>query len=392
MAPAAKERRARLRRAADEGLWRSKAELRHEHKRLDTVLQSLDDGLFIVDRRGRVTLANAAAGEVLRELASGRCGASSTGCVWRQDGRGDAAPRTCLECLAGDRRPARRCEAAVGGRVYELHGTPVCDRGREETERVFVSRDVTERRRQEARQAHQERLSVLGEVAAVMAHELNNPLAAISMFSQMLLEGLDVSSPLYTHAEVIHRNIESCKGTVRSLLDMTASSPATSGDFELRDLVGDVVELLRPIAAQGGTALRAEADGTGVTRGDELQLRQALINLVMNAIHAAGEVETGEVTVATGSRAGEFLVRVRDNGPGVPPELQQRIFEPFYTTRLGEGTGLGLPTARRIVEAHGGTLTLRFGSAGGTTFEMVLPRRAASGEMPAGAVAGEGRS
>ena len=103
-------------------------------------------------------------------------------------------------------------------------------------------------------------------------------------------------------------------------------------------------------------------------------------------------MERGEVTIATRSRDHELAVRVRDNGPGIPSELEQRIFEPFFTTRLGEGTGLGLPTARRIVEAHDGKLILRSGSAGGATFEMVLPRRGAEGEALGGATAGEGRS
>ncbi len=384
MARSPEERRVCLRRRTDEDLQCRKAELRLEHQRLETVIRSLDDGLFILDRHGRVTLANAAAERLLEELAAGRCCASAESCPWRDDGRGGAGPKTCLECLAGDRRGAQSFEVAVDGRLYDLRGAAVGDRGGGETERVFVSRDVTERRRRAARQAHQERLSVLGEVAAVMAHELNNPLAAISMFSQMLLDGLDASSPCYTHAEVIHRNMVSCKQTLHSLLDMAAPSRAAHGDFDLRDLAVAVVDFLRPVAEQGGTRLRADAAGDGLVHGDELRLGQALVNLVMNAIHAAGEVVAGEVTVATRSRDGELLIRVCDNGPGIRGELRQKIFEPFFTTRQGEGPGLGLPTARRIVEAHGGSLVLGSGSAGATTFEMFLPRDGAGGEASTG--------
>lgn len=349
MAGAVEERTRRLEEAAAD-LRRREEEIRIDRDRLETVIHSMEDGLFILDRDGLPTLANTAAGDVVRGLA---------------------------EHLADFHQPAQVCEVAIGPRIYDLRATPLRDRDGREVERIFVSRDITERIRQAARQSHQERLSVLGEIAAVMAHELNNPLAAISMFTQMLLEELDGSSPLHHHAEVIHRNMISCKRTIRSLLDLTAASQPSSGDLDVRDLVDDVVELLRPLASRSGTELRVDAEAEdGRLHADEIQLRQALVNLVMNAVQAVAPEGGGEVLVGTLERGGDLVIRVRDNGPGIPAELRERVFEPFFTTKPpGEGTGLGLPTTRRIVEAQGGRLVLCEPAAGGAVFEMVLVRR-----------------
>jgi signal transduction histidine kinase len=225
--------------------------------------------------------------------------------------------------------------------------------------------------------AHKERLAVLGEIAAGIAHDLNNPLAAISMFTQMMLDGLDPSSPFHSHAAVVHRNTMSCKRTIRSLLDMAATSSPEVQDLDVRDVVDDVVELLHPVAGKVKTALLVDAEADdGRIQASGLQLRQALINLVMNAIQATDRTPGGEVLVGTLERGDDLVIRVRDNGPGIPEELRGHVFEPFFTTKpAGQGTGLGLPTARRIAEAHGGRLILCDASGTGTTFEMVISRR-----------------
>ena len=210
-----------------------------------------------------------------------------------------------------------------------------------------------------------------------MAHELNNPLAAVSMFSQMLLKGLDVGSGARSHAEVIYRNTESCKATIRALLDMATTPTAEFEEFDVHQLVTGVTQLLEPVAQRVRIAVRLGAQAeNGRAFGDELQLRQAVVNLVMNAIQVLEGVHDGRVTVETVDRGDDVAILVSDNGPGIPAEVRDRIFEPFFTTKPpGEGTGLGLPTSRRIVEAQGGRLSLVETGPGRTVFEVAVPRR-----------------
>jgi len=275
---------------------------------------------------------------------------------------------------------AHGCVVTIDGKIYEINGTALSGPREAIVGKVFVSRDVTERVRRSDQQAHQERLAVLGEIAAVMAHELNNPLAAISMFSQMLLKGLDTGSGVHSHAEVIHRNTESCKATIRALLEMATTTTSEFDEFDIHSVVADVIQLLEPVAQRSGVTVRFGSRAAhGDAFGDELQLRQVLVNLVMNAIQALSDEHHGKVDIETKDRGDEIAVTVRDNGPGIPTEIRQQIFESFFTTKSPrEGTGLGLSTSRRIAETLGGRLTLKRGQPGWTEFEVVVPRKAAA--------------
>jgi len=145
-----------------------------------------------------------------------------------------------------------------------------------------------------------------------------------------------------------------------------------------------VTQLLEPVAHRAGVqvAIGARAS-TPEAFGDELQLRQAVVNLVMNAIQAIDNGPMGRVTVDTADRGDEIAIIIRDNGPGIPDEARAHIFESFFTTKpRGDGTGLGLPTSRRIVNAQGGRLTLVESGPKGTVFEIVVPRRAATASRP----------
>ena len=378
MATAIEERTRKLEKST-EVLARREADIRFERDRLNTVIRSMEDGLFIMDAEGRITLSNVAARPVLEALAKTGVERALIHC---NEGSGSAG--NCLHCIADFSNDVQGCVISVGTKVYEINGAVLPGPHEAIAGKVFVSRDVTLRVRQSEREAHQERLSVLGEIAAVMAHELNNPLAAISMFSQMLLKGLDTGSQMRSHAEVIYRNTDSCKATIRALLDMATTATADYDQFDVNQMVADVSQLLEPVAHRGGIAVRLgrQAQDPRVF-GDELQLRQVVVNLVMNAIQACGHNGGGEVLVDTEDRGEEVAVLVRDNGPGISVEDRERIFEPFFTTKPpGEGTGLGLPTSRRIVDAQGGRLTLLETGHGRTVFQIMMPRQDVSPARP----------
>ena len=207
-----------------------------------------------------------------------------------------------------------------------------------------------------------------------MAHELNNPLAAIRMFSQMIGERLSPDSPLREDVSVIERNTETCSRTIRELLDYATGATPEVRQVDIHSCLRDVSSFLRAFRERKETELVLDlAAEDPVVLGDEVQLRQVFVNLIMNALQAVGE---GTVSVTTGLENGHMIVDVKDTGPGVDPAIESAIFRPFYTTKpRGSGTGLGLSTARRITEIQGGGLELLDGRPGSTTFRVRLLRR-----------------
>ena len=369
MAGAVDDRTQRLERAAD-SLKSREQEVREERNRLDAVIRSMEDGLFILDSDSRVTLANASARPLLHALTSPD--SRRLECAHAL-----GTERTCLSCLGQTLRGQQSCIVESGGRIYDIHTTTLPAVPGAQASRLCVSRDVTERIARQEGQAHQERMAVLGEIAAVMAHELNNPLAAISMFGEMLEEKLEGSPTEQESAIVIRRNAASCSRTISRLLDLAARGRFEFSQFDMHDLVQDVVSILRPLSQRAGVTVHvgAGAEDPAVV-GDEHRLRQVLINLVMNGVQACEQGSRVEVAIRDADEALE--IEVRDEGSGIPEDVADRVFEPFFTTKgAGVGTGLGLPTSRRIVEEHGGTLTLIETGSGGTVFRVTLPRRAA---------------
>ena len=235
-----------------------------------------------------------------------------------------------------------------------------------------MARDITLRVARDKSEIHQERLVVLGEVAATMAHELNNPLASISMFNQMMETSLPPESELQENVEVIRRNTETCKRVISELLNYATGSAPEVSLVDMHEILEDVTRFLRPLAERHGVTFERDFGAEQAeVRGDEVQLRQVFVNLVMNAIQA---IEGGG-TVGLGSRVvdGQLVLEVRDTGSGISVDQLEAIFRPFFTTKArGQGTGLGLPTAQRIAESHGGGLELVESSEHGTIFRVRL--------------------
>ncbi|MBJ02903.1 MAG: hypothetical protein CMK00_08555 [Planctomycetes bacterium] len=377
MAAAVKERTVRLENSATE-LRREQERTRSERDRLDTVISSMKDGLVVLDGEGSVVISNEAAEPLLRAVSQGGVNATGHHVCAEADSRSEAdskQPGNCLKCLFSAGGPGRSCMVDLGPRTFEVHSTPLARDARGRAGKILVARDITDRVVQDERQIHQERLAVMGEIAAVMAHELNNPLASISMFNQMLGSALPDESPLRENVDVISRNTETCKQTIRELLDYATGAAPESGAVDIHETLEDVIRFLRPICERAGVRVMLEPDdASALVTGDEVQLRQIFVNLVMNAVQAMeGD---GSVVLST-SRAGDhLLVDAVDTGNGIEREAQGDIFRPFYTTkRRSAGTGLGLPTSRRIAELHGGGLELVRSDATGSHFRVRLRLR-----------------
>jgi signal transduction histidine kinase len=344
--------------------------LRTETSRLSAVIASMRDGLIVLGPDGNPLLHNRAAEPLLELVRRDRVATSHHHC--HEDQVNGA---NCKACLFDVEAVPRSCVIEIEGGVFEVRSTRLAPDARGHHGRVLVSRDITDRVAQDEREIHQERLAVLGEVAAVMAHELNNPLAAISMFNQMLATEIERDSPLRENVEVIQRNVETCKHAIRDLLEYANNALPEVHDIDVEATLEDVAAFLRPMRQRSNVEIEtAFGAGGALVRGDEVQLRQIFVNLILNSIQACGG-RPGRVIVRTHIDGEHVAVDVRDNGSGVPPGLRAQIFKPFFTTKpRGEGTGLGLSTARRIAEMHGGSVELVESSPSGTMFRVRLRR------------------
>ncbi len=205
-----------------------------------------------------------------------------------------------------------------------------------------------------------------------VAHEVKNPLGGIELFSGLLDEELAGAKPeiaeARSHVAKIRRELDYLKRIVEDFLAFAREQKLASARFDAKALVGGASGHLSGEAQGKGVALSCEAESASLD-GDESLLTSALVNLVKNAVQASA---TGQAVLVSGRAEGaRYVIEVSDTGPGIPLDAQERIFEPFFTTRE-KGTGLGLPLARKLVEAHRGTLSMR-SQPGATTFRVELP-------------------
>ena len=205
-------------------------------------------------------------------------------------------------------------------------------------------------------------LSSLGTMSAVLAHEIRNPLASLKGHAQLLEEMLAAGTRERAKVERIVREAERLERLTSDLLAFVRSGSVSPRELDVGEWLARVVEPLGPrVRAVRGPPLRAAIDPE--------RMEQVILNLVQNALAADA---SGEITVRAELERGALRIEVRDHGPGIAPGDEERIFEPFHTTKV-HGTGLGLAFARRVVEAHGGTLRAHNASDGGAVLELRVP-------------------
>ena len=220
--------------------------------------------------------------------------------------------------------------------------------------------------RQLARQRH---LAALGEMSAVMAHEIRNPLAAAKGHAQLLTEQLPAAEPKGERAQTVVAELERLEQLTGELLDFARTGTITRESVDPTELVAEAV------AAVEGDALTLHLDDAPARWSlDPLRMGQALTNLLRNAldVEPTEEGPGGGVEATVRVAGGNLVVEVRDRGPGIDPTQRAHIFEPFHTTRV-RGTGLGLAITRRIVHLHGGTIVGSNHPDGGALFRVTIP-------------------
>jgi hypothetical protein len=341
----------------------------------DSVVESLTDGLIVVDLDDRILRWNRR-----MEALMGRARAHVLG-----RGLDGIFSRPFVETLAAARREVPEgttlfrvpIEDAVPGEERDLlvnvAVSPFQTDGASQAGWIIVLEDVTERANLEEQLRLSEKMAAIGLLAAGVAHEVNTPLTGISTFTQMLLERSAADDPKTQLLEKIEQQTFRAAKIVNSLLNLARPSDGETGPVDLNLVIGDITALLEPQFKMAKIQVRREFGSPAVVvRGIEYKLQQVFLNLLLNARDAMPK--GGWVSISTAVDGNEGIVEVSDTGVGIPSEHIARIYDPFFTTKPeGRGTGLGLSVTYGIVREHGGTLACDSDVGQGTRFRLALP-------------------
>jgi PAS domain S-box-containing protein len=264
---------------------------------------------------------------------------------------------------------------AVGGDArIAINTAPLVGASGEVDDVIAIGQDLTLVRSLQAAAEHAERLAGIGRLVAGVVHELNNPLTAVNMYSDALVEKLTHAGHDPADLEKLRAIQESGQRIQRLARDLVAYARPAGARLEAVDLAGVIEEaarLAKPALKERSAFLEKHVVPAPPVEGSRASLVQVVVNLVTNAARAVPE--GGHVTVFLAAEGRSVRLTVEDDGPGMPVEVAARAFEPFFTTRPAQGIGLGLPIVQGIVERHGGAVALDTGPGKGTRVSVTLP-------------------
>jgi len=260
---------------------------------------------------------------------------------------------------------------AKDGSLYWVDTTivPFLDERGRPYQYMAIRSDITERKRSEALLREQAALARLGEMAAVVAHEVKNPLAGIRGALQVIGTRMPEGARDRLVLKDVVDRLDGLNDIVQDLLVFARPREPELAPVSLDVLLQRITSLLKKDPAHTGTAVDITASPVAIS-ADAEQLQIVLVNLILNAVQATEGAGRIRVNVTTGD--GMCRITIADDGPGIPPDVRERVFEPFFTTKH-RGTGLGLPTAKRIIERHHGTITIDCPPPRGTVVTIALP-------------------
>lgn len=358
------------------------SQLRRQRTQLENVMNSVDDGLLVVDRTFTVVAANKSLAERIggtrEELLYRRCSE-----IW---------PSAC-DCNGGrseEQCPARACFSS--GRLHksvrkrytrdgavreeEVFASPVLDARGEVDQVVEVWRDITERKSREARMAEFQRLVSLGTLASGFSHEINTPLGTMLVYLDEVRRCAEAGASstwqetVRGELDVIRSEILRCRDLTQQFLQLSRGQSVRRELLELPAMVRGTVPLIAHVAAEAGISVRIVENGaTPVAMANGGAVRQVLLNILLNAVQASRS--GGEVRV-TWHAAPTTWIRIEDDGVGMSPDVREKVFEPFFSQRPS-GTGLGLFVSLNLVRQWGGDIRVTSAPDRGSTFDVSFP-------------------
>jgi len=352
-------------------------EVRTQRERLETVINSIDDGIVVLDAERKIMAANDA---FLQRASNSR--EQVLGCCCYELG-----PRPCdlsdcptLACLRSGERQVRICERKTGNDTVaweEIHASPIMDASGRLAQVVEVWRDISERRAAEAKLAESHRLASVGVLASGFSHEMNTPLATVLMCVEGILRetpsgqgGQTDQARIRENATIAREQVLRCRGITQHFLRLSRGQRHAGDIVDLNAAIAAAQRLVDPTARANSVRVLVQPLATTLhVRADEAELQNLLVNLLLNAIQAS---KPGAKVVVTAEGGDAVQVRVTDEGCGIAPEYRQKIFEPFFSLRQG-GTGLGLFLSLNAVRSWGGNIVVESTLGKGSIFEVVIP-------------------
>jgi len=344
--------------------------LEAEQDRFRSILDSMPQAVMLTDPALRLVQANPAATRILEELSGER----PEGPLARL---GDLDLEPLAERVGLDPTRTVDGEARLAeGRILTVTVSGVTAEGGTLQGLVLVVADVTERRRLQKQLAQTEKLSSLGQMISGIAHELNNPLASVLGYAQ-LVKSVTTDDKLARRLGVIHDESRRCQRIVQNLLSFARRHEPERKPLSLNEVATSVLHLVGYQLRVANIEVKTELDpNLPAIHGDAHQLQQGILNLVTNAQHAIRDAgRPGTITLTTKPLSHDRVsLAIADDGPGIPAEHLSKIYDPFFTTKeAGEGTGLGLSIVYGIITSHGGTVAVDSARDEGTVFTLELP-------------------
>jgi len=339
---------------------------------VDAFLTSAVDGIILIDERGRIEAFNAAA-ERLFGYTQAEVLGKNVSVLMPSPYRDEHDQYLARYENTGTKKIIGIGREVTGqrkdGTTFPLHlsvGEMVIGGQRRFT---GILHDLSERVAMEQRLREQTALARLGEMAAVLAHEVKNPLAAIRGAVEVIGRRLSPESKESSVIKEVVGRIDALNDLMKDLLLFARPPQVKPAPIEIRSLITSTADLLAGDPSLSAVRVAVQGSPARVV-GDPGLLRIVFLNLMVNSAHAMkGE---GAIRVSVDQSGSGCRIAIADSGPGIPADVREKIFIPFFTTK-SRGTGLGLPTAKRLIEAHHGTIAVDCPPAGGTTVTIQLP-------------------
>ncbi|MGI2335906.1 MAG: response regulator [Dehalogenimonas sp.] len=298
----------------------------------------------------------------------------------------------CLRKALAGKSESIEEPAVKNSRIFLIYMEPIYDTDKNIIGIAGVSIDITERKiaEEENRQLQNKaemssRLAAVGEMAAGIAHEINNPLTGVIGFSELLMEREDLPDDIQEYLKIINDGSIRVKEIVRRMLTFARQSKPEKSSVDITELIENTLELRSYVLKTSNIEVKREYDPElPWVSVDSGQLQQVFLNIIVNAEYAMKKAhDKGVLSITTEKLDGHIRVSISDNGPGMSKEVKDKLFQPFFTTKdPGEGTGLGLSLSFGIVQEHGGTIRVESVVGQGSTFVIELPVPPPNNEQP----------